>query len=354
MRIIWKLFLSELKMFYREKMVFFFNLIFPLTFLIIFGFVFGGGSPGGAEDKLLVGVLSSDKNLYGIINDIEGLEAREFDSLESIRESVLNGEMDAGAIYDSKEVKLMLNLATMQRNPFSRTLGDTIRDRILKRELKISDVLELKLTSIDPGKVVTTQLGYMIPGVVALTIFNSGMFSMISLFGNYRKRGILKRFGVTPIKSSHFIIGMILGRFIIALSSATLILILSQVIFKVSFSINWILYLISASSSILGMMAFGILLSELFTEPTVASEIGSVFMTVMIFFSGIYFPLEFLPQYLRKIGSILPLAYVAQCIRIATGVETGSRGFVLMISLIMTLVFFTLVFISGSKAFRSD
>lgn len=354
MRIIWRLFLSELKMFYREKMVFFFNLIFPFTFLIIFGLVFGGGSSGEAEGKLLIGILSSDKRLYRVISRIEGLEVRDFDSIESIKESILKGIIDAGVIYDSKGLKLMLNLTTMQRNPFSRTLGDTIRDHILKNDLKIGKILELKLISIDPGRVVTTQLGYIIPGVVALTIFNSGMFSMISLFGNYRKRGILKRFGVTPIKPFQFIIGMILGRFITTLSSATLILLLSQFIFKISFSVNWFLYLISASTSILGMMAFGILLSELFTEPNVASEVGSVFMTVMIFFSGIYFPLEFLPQYLRKIGSILPLAYVAQSIRIATGVENGSSSFILIVSLVMTTVFFVLVFISGSKAFKPN
>jgi len=353
MKVIWKLFLSTVKTFYRDKMTFFFTLIFPFTLVIIFGFVFGVGS-SGEESKLSVGVLSSDKRLYDVVNSIEGVDAREFDSTESIRQAILQGKIDAGAIYNSEEMKLMLNFTTMQRDPLSRMLGDTITDRILKSDIKIDKIIDLKLTSIDPGRTVTTDLGYMIPGVVALTIFNGGMFSMISLFGDYRKRGILKRFGVTPLRPYQFILGMISGRFVVTISSATLVLMLSQLIFNVNFNINWFLYLISVSTSILGMMAFGILLSEVFTEPAVASEMGSLFMTVMMFFSGIYFPLEFLPGYLRKIGSILPLAYVAQSIRIATGVETGSSIFVLTVSLIMTMVFSVLVFVSGSKAFRSD
>lgn len=353
MRVVFSLFLSTLKVFYRDKMTFFFTLIFPLTFVIIFGFVFGGSSSGG-DNKLLVGVLSSDERLYSVVNNIENLEAKKFDSISSIRQAILEGKIDGGAVYEDGKIKIILNLTTMQKNPFSRTLGDTIADRFIKSNIKIDKVIDLKLTSIEPGKVSTSELGYMIPGVVALSIFNGGMFSMIALFGDYKKRGILKRFSVTPIEPYLFTVGMILGRFVVTLASATVVLLFSQLVFRVNFSINWLLYLVSASTSILGMMAFGILLSGIFSEPSVASEVGSVLMTTMIFFSGIYFPLEFLPEYLRRFGSILPLAYVAQSIRISTGVETGSAIFVLNISLIMTIVFFILVFIFGNKAFKSE
>jgi hypothetical protein len=52
MRVIWKLFLATIKTFYRDRMTFFFTLIFPFMFVIIFGFVFGIGSVGG-DNKLL-------------------------------------------------------------------------------------------------------------------------------------------------------------------------------------------------------------------------------------------------------------------------------------------------------------
>ncbi len=145
-----------------------------------------------------------------------------------------------------------------------------------------------------------------------------------------------------------------MGRFIFTFFSATVLLIFSQLVFRIQFNVNWLLYLITVSTSILGMMALGILISGIFNEPSVASNIGSLLITVMIFFSGVYFPLDFLPKYLRKIGSVLPLGYVAKSIRISTGVESGSVNSVLITSLIMTITFLVFVFIFGAKAFKTE
>ncbi|MCX7795791.1 MAG: ABC transporter permease [bacterium] len=353
MKIIWKLFLTTIKIFYRDRMTFFFTLIFPFIFVIIFGFVFGSGS-SGENNKLLIGILSSDEELYKIVNSIEGLEVRRFDSIADIRQHILKNKLDAGILYENNKVKLILNFTTMQRNPFSRAIGDTIANHLAKSKTKIDKIISLNLNPIDPGEVVTTGLGYMVPGVVAISIFNGALFSMLSIFSYYKKRGVLKRFNVTPIRGYQFIIGMILGRFIVTFFSATVVLVFSQLIFRVQFNISWSLYLVTASTSILGMMAFGILISNIFAEPEVASNVGSLLMTVMIFFSGVYFPLDFLPKYLRIFGSFLPLGYVAKSIRIATGIENGSISSVLNISLIMTLIFFVLVFIFGNKIFKAE
>lgn len=353
MKVIWKLFLTTVKVFYRDRMAFFFTLIFPFIFVIIFGFVFGVGS-SGENNRLLVGILSSEEELYRVVNSIEGLEAKRFDSITDIKQGILSGKLNAGVIYEDSRVKLILNLATMQRNPFSRMLGETIANHLTKSRIKVGKVIDLNLNAIDPGRVTTTELGYMIPGVVAISIFNGALFSMLSIFSYYKKRGVLKRFSVTPIRGYQFIIGMILGRFVVTLSSATAVLLFSQLVFKVQFNVDWLLYLITASTSILGMMAFGILISSVFTEPEVASNVGSLLMTVMIFFSGVYFPIDFLPRYLRTVGSFLPLGYVARSIRISTGVESGSVSSVLNISIAMTIAFFVLVFIFGSRIFKAE
>jgi len=46
MSVILKLFSVAVKTFYRDRMAFFFTLIFPFMFVIIFGFVFGKESSG--------------------------------------------------------------------------------------------------------------------------------------------------------------------------------------------------------------------------------------------------------------------------------------------------------------------
>jgi len=45
---------------------------------------------------------------------------------------------------------------------------------------------------------------------------------------------------------------------------------------------------------------------------------------VMLFLSGIYFPIEFMPGFLRAISRALPLTYMAEAMRFATGVTDMS------------------------------
>jgi len=41
---------------------------------------------------------------------------------------------------------------------------------------------------------------------------------------------------------------------------------------------------------------------------------------LMMFLAGIYFPIEIMPSYLRMISKALPLTYMAEAMRFATGV----------------------------------
>ncbi len=62
----------------------------------------------------------------------------------------------------------------------------------------------------------------MMMGVISLSLFSNGMFTMITVLGNYRKRGVLKRLaltGVEPIKviSSVSLVRLILSLFLFSL-----------------------------------------------------------------------------------------------------------------------------------------
>lgn len=69
------------------------------------------------------------------------------------------------------------------------------------------------------------------------------------------------------------------------------------------------------------MLAFGTILSLISPSASSANNLASIVMTIMFFFAGVYFPLEFLPDYLETLGKIMPLYHLAKTMRMAMGVQ---------------------------------
>lgn len=346
--------LYRFKSFYRDTFTFFFSLILPIIFAVMFGFVFGGSGDMSGQRVIKIGIINNDEALIKVVEKIEGLNISLVNHFEELKNLVLKGSLDAGIIFDGKTFNLIINFSSFQQKPFLRTLGDTIANAYSLQEAGVGEgFLRVEEEFIDPGKARVSNLGYILPGVMSFSIASS-IFSMIALFGYYRKRKILKRFAVSPISPLSFVLGMIMGNLLISLLSSLFVLFFVQIFFNIRFYINWEYLLLSISSSILGMMALGIFLTALFKEPQTANNVGSLLLNIMIFFSGIYFPLDFLPEYLRTLGQILPLYYVAKALRISVGVEEGTSNFIFIMSLIMVSIFIVLVGIFGRNILQGE
>ncbi len=346
MKVFLSIALYRFKSFYRDTFTFFFTLVLPIIFAVIFGFIFGRPE-GMGQSTIKVGILKDNEDLIKVVERIEGLNISILSHFDELKSLVLKGSLDGGILFDGKTFNLIINFSSFQQKPFLRTLGDTIANAYSLKEAGVEEgFIRVEEEFIDPGKARVSNLGYMLPGVMSFSIASS-IFSMIALFGYYRKRKILKRFAVSPINPFSFVLGMIMGNFLITLLSSLFVLFAVQIIFNIKFYINWEYLLLSISSSILGMMALGIFLTALFKEPQTANNVGNLLLNIMIFFSGIYFPLSFLPNYLRTFGQILPLYYVAKALRISVGVEEGTPNFIFSMSIIMVSVFIILVSIFG-------
>jgi ABC-2 type transport system permease protein len=339
----------RIKSFYRDTFTFLFTLIFPLIFVIIFGFVFGGSNTGNNEYGITLGVIRGNEDLIQVLKNVGDIKVVVLENEEELRNQIIKGYIDGGVIFDGKEFNLLINFSSFQQKPFLRTLGENLANAYSLHEIGMDKgIIKVEEEFIDPGKTRVSSLGYSIPGVLSFSISGS-IFTMIVLFGYYRKRKVLKRFAITPISPMSFVSGMIFANVILSILSCIFVLFVSQIIFNLNFSVNWSLFLLSLFSSILGMMALGIILTVLFKEPQTASNVGNLLVNIMLFFSGVYFPLDFLPKYLKILARFLPLYYVGRALRISVGVEEGDLSFIYILSAIMISSFVILITIFGRK-----
>jgi len=95
-------------------------------------------------------------------------------------------------------------------------------------------------------------------------------------------------------------------------------------VFRLTFAIAWLEYTLLVSCATIGMMGFGTVIALLVRRPSSAGNVANAIAIVMMFFSGIYFPIEFMPRFLRTLSLALPLRHLAEAMRYATGVSDMS------------------------------
>jgi ABC-2 type transport system permease protein len=67
-------------------------------------------------------------------------------------------------------------------------------------------------------------------------------------------------------------------------------------------------------------MGIGTIIALVVRRPSSASNIANALAMLMMFLAGIYFPVEFMPGFLRAISKAMPLTHMANAMRYVMGV----------------------------------
>lgn len=192
----------------------------------------------------------------------------------------------------------------------------------------------------------TFKLENFTPGII---IFG---FSFITLFtatliSKDRSTSLLIRLGISPMKSSDYILGYILSIIPIILIQDILFFIFA-IILGLSFSIN-IIYaiLVSIITSIL-FIALGILIGSLVSEKATGG-IGSIVVQLVSFTSGMYFSKELVGSVFAKICELLPFE---SCLNIVKGVLNNNLNIISMNNIIVFIIYTVVVLIISIIVFK--
>jgi ABC-2 type transport system permease protein len=300
---------------FRDKGTLITSLLLPVLFLFIFGFMY---SPQvGQLDKPVLAYYL-DPSSEGI-DDMESalknleeiLKQNAMNSAQKVDEAISSGAANFGMLFSHPTIELVLDSARIQNNSYYQQLGQTILDEYNRLHVNTVNIITTQEEEVATRKGLT-NLDYLIPGIMALGIFSTSLFGFSTILLNFKEKGVLKRISATPINQSLFILGLMITRFILVGISMVIIVLIAKGIFKLNLSINWLLFPPYILLATLGMMSFGLLISLIARSAKNAAEIGSILLTIMTFFSGVYYPIEFLPSYFRIFSKILPLTYVIE------------------------------------------
>jgi ABC-2 type transport system permease protein len=192
---------------------------------------------------------------------------------------------------------------------------------------------------------------FVLPGIIAMTIMQGGIYSLAYWMVDLKARGIIKRLLATPLKQWQLALSLVCARLTVVVAQVIILTLLGVLIFKASFAGNIIstLVLVLLGGSI--FLLCGLLISTFAKTYDAAAPITSAIGLPLTFLGNIFYPVSALPRGLQIFANLLPITYLADGLRQAYlyPLDFNKIGFDILIlflwlvgMLILTLTLFKL------------
>jgi ABC-2 type transport system permease protein len=314
---------AHIKQFSRQRAALFWTVAFPIFFILLFGAVFSRSD----TTSFNVGVVDEDGSpaAAGLAAALESVEAfkvkigdsrGELDALSKgnrravivipagFGQALLQGSQDNVTVYydatESTSQQVVLPIVRQVVDGFDRAIaGAPPLIQVENRPLQ-----SRHLRAID----------YLVPGILAMALMQLGIFAAAPLVVDRQNR-VLKRLGATPLRRSTLVISTVIFRLLIAVGQAALIIAVARLVFHVPMLGNWFFLVGVILLGTLTFLSLGFLMSAFAkTEETVMPML-MVVQFPMMFLSGIFFPVDMMPEFMRPILNAMPLTYLGDSLR---------------------------------------
>ena len=367
MKIYLALTVVSLKMYFRNRQALFWALFFPLLVMLIFGMmnfnVYNAPSVGVHDEAKSEASRNLIKALQG---DEEEVLKVSIGTPEEILHDLEFGESRA-AIIIPKNYGIPGELAVLQVTYDERyTQERAVISTVLKQ---VTDGLFKEYAAVPDEYLVENSInvnesliqgqgqgfkGWLIPGIAAMAIMQTGLFTVVFSLVRFKSQGVLRRLKATPIGAAHFLAGQLTTKAIVVVIQTYVLIIVGAVALGVSVNTGrlgaWFDLTILALLGGALFIAMGLAISGWAKSEETAAPMANVISMPMMFLSGVFFPLSVMPEWLTRWSQYLPLTYLADGMRAIT-VE-GATVITLGNELIGLTVWIIVVFAIATKTFR--
>jgi len=156
---------------------------------------------------------------------------------------------------------------------------------------------------------------WMVPGYIAIGIASNAFFTIGGLMANYRERGILRRFRVTPLRPGGVLIAQVLVAYGMTLLSALLLMALARIFFGLRVAGDPLSMWAGFTLAALSIFSLGFMIGSLFGTARASYAVNMTVFFPMMFLSGAAIPLEIMPPFMQNLARLIPLTYVVNLLR---------------------------------------
>ncbi len=153
---------------------------------------------------------------------------------------------------------------------------------------------------------------YFTAGIIAYAVMTSAFSTLAVAIVARRERGELKRLRGTPVSPWTFMVAQVLRTVATVAAMVVALLLIGSLAFGVHIpgetAAGFVIYLVLGTAT---MCTLGIGLTAITPTEEVASTVAPFAAVILSFVSGVFIPINTLPNWLQQVGQIFPLYHLA-------------------------------------------
>ncbi len=318
---------NDLRIMVSDKVFFFWSLVFPMLFIVLFGLLFkaSDSAPAVAE----VTVVNRDQGRWGayFVDKIKGpgLDVKseaavpaEFNRL-LILPADFSAKIEARAAQnldfkkrEDASTKAAARVETRLYQAIARMLseivlyGDGDLTKFLDGHAEFRDIVQVKTKF--PEKTVTvvpSGFDHSIPGTTVQFIM-----MMVIIYGGItvledRKKGVLARLLTSPLSKGEAFQAKLLGRWGMGVVQALILIVVGKILFKLNLG-HLPLALLVLAVFALAIAALSIFIGSVFAKEDLIIGLAVLLANIFAGLGGCWWPNEIVPLGVRRVAMISP------------------------------------------------
>jgi len=319
---------ANLKGLTRDRAALFWTFFFPVMFVLLFGVLFSGNS----DTKVSVGWVDQDGTAAsGQLHDAFAkvpLLSLQNGTLDAETAAMKRGDI-SGIIVVPKGLQTAVGAAAsgskssvaiqLYTDPAQTQTTQVVQGAVTQIANGFNLAVQggSNIVTVDQKTLSSTNIStvtYLVPSILAMALMQLGVFAAVPLV-QQREKGILKRIGATPLARWKLVASNILLRLVVAAVDTVLIIGIGIAVFHIQLVGNMAAALGIVFLGAGAFLALGFMLASFLKTEEQATGVVQVVQMPLMFLSGIFFPFDFMPDFLRSVARLLPLTYLGDGLR---------------------------------------
>ena len=248
---------------------------------------------------------------------------------------------------DGAELQLLVDAAQVQQLSLIMPLLEQTLISIEREFRNIEPMFTLTVEDVQARS--QRYLDFLLPGLLAFTLMQLSIAGSGFNIVEYRRKGILKRLFVTPIRPRDFIASIVMARMAIVLIQLTVLILVAVLVLNVTIVGNFVSFYFIVMLGTFIFLCLGFCLGSIAKTQQAVMAVGNIVIFPQIFLSGVFYPIESMPELIQPIAKILPLSFVSTAMR-----EIANNGASLLSiapSLLGIALWFVIAFVLATRLF---
>jgi len=315
---------ASLRATFRSPSAVVFSFVFPLIFILVFGFLSTGSN---INVNVVMDKKSDTTNaLYAAIKNIPGLNFVEANE-EKIKSELSKGRITAIlSIQKTRNATApyIINLtssaaANPQNIQLVKSILNSVIGKINQTAFPNSPTMAVVNNTVQqvPGRIYRT-IDFILPGQMGFSLLSAGVFGVAFLFFNLRQQLVLKRFYATPIRRLYIILGEALSRVLFQLITAVVIIGIGHFAFKFTLVNGWVTFASIMALSFIALilfMGFGFIVSGVAKNESTIPPLANIITLPQFLLAGTFVSIDNFPAWMQPFCRILPLTHFNNAMR---------------------------------------